>query len=176
MAATHERRIALFIDFENLVTNTGFSSSNFELQPSLDRLLDLGKVVFKRAYCDWSRFREAKGGLHELGVELIDVPPSTSAGKNAAEAFACARKQCTDGGAAVEDCLEMTYCDYGWAVDVFMQSTEGNHWHEYYCGWKTRKDAEAAGLLACNPERKKDLTECTTVQIYDPEANPQMEN
>ncbi|MBZ4417592.1 NYN domain-containing protein [Myxococcus sp. RHSTA-1-4] len=80
-----EHRIALFIDFENLVTNTGISSANFDLQPSLDRLLEKGKVVFRRAYCDWSRFAEAKIRLHDFGVELIDVPPSTRAGKNGAD-------------------------------------------------------------------------------------------
>lgn len=82
---TAERRIALFIDFENLVTNTGFTASNFDLQPSLDRLLEQGKVIFRRAYCDWSRFHDAKAHLHQLGVELVDVPPSTRAGKNAAD-------------------------------------------------------------------------------------------
>ncbi|QSQ21406.1 NYN domain-containing protein [Pyxidicoccus parkwayensis] len=82
---TEEHRIALFIDFENLVTNTGISSASFDLQPSLDRLLEKGKVVFRRAYCDWSRFGEAKIRLHEFGVELIDVPPSTRAGKNGAD-------------------------------------------------------------------------------------------
>lgn len=80
-----EHRIALFIDFENLVTNTGISSASFDLQPSLDRLLEKGKIVFRRAYCDWSRFAEAKIRLHEFGVELIDVPPSTRAGKNGAD-------------------------------------------------------------------------------------------
>jgi uncharacterized LabA/DUF88 family protein len=80
-----DRRIALFIDFENLVTNTGITPSSFDLQPSLDRLLEKGKVIFRRAYCDWTRFREAKAHLHELGVELVDVPPSTRAGKNAAD-------------------------------------------------------------------------------------------
>lgn len=84
-ASSSERRIALFIDFENLVTNTGFTASNFDLQPSLDRLLEQGKVIFRRAYCDWSRFQEAKAHLHQLGVELVDVPPSTRAGKNAAD-------------------------------------------------------------------------------------------
>ncbi len=83
--STKERRIALFLDFENLVTNTGISPANFDLQPALDRLLEKGKVVFRRAYCDWSRFREAKAPLHEHGVELVDVPPSTRAGKNAAD-------------------------------------------------------------------------------------------
>ena len=82
---TAERRIALFIDFENLVTNTGFTATNFDLQPSLDRLLEQGKVIFRRAYCDWSRFHDAKAHLHQLGVELVDVPPSTRAGKNAAD-------------------------------------------------------------------------------------------
>src|SRR6476646_1928835 len=85
MTSPPERRIALFIDFENLVTNTGITIPGFNLQPALDRLLERGKVIFRRAYCDWSRFREAKAGLHEQGVELIDVPPSTRAGKNAAD-------------------------------------------------------------------------------------------
>jgi uncharacterized LabA/DUF88 family protein len=80
-----EHRIALFLDFENLVTNTGITAAKFDLQPAMDRLLERGKVVFRRAYCDWSRFKDAKGGLHEYGVELIDVPPSTRSGKNGAD-------------------------------------------------------------------------------------------
>ncbi len=79
------RRIALFIDFENLVTNTGITPSNFDLQPSVDRLLEKGKVIFRRAYCDWSRFKDARGHLHDHGVELVEVPPSTRAGKNSAD-------------------------------------------------------------------------------------------
>ena len=85
MVSEKERRIALFIDFENLVTNTGISPASFDLQPAMDRLLERGKVVFRRAYCDWSRFREATRRLHDFGVELIDVPPSTRAGKNGAD-------------------------------------------------------------------------------------------
>jgi uncharacterized LabA/DUF88 family protein len=78
-------RIALFIDFENLVTNTGITIPTFDLRPAMERLLEKGKVIFRRAYCDWSRFREAKAHLHEFGVELVDVPPSTRAGKNGAD-------------------------------------------------------------------------------------------
>ena len=85
MSSTDERRIALFLDFENLVTNTGIAAATFDLRPALDMLLEHGKVIFRRAYCDWSRFREAKARLHELGVELVDVPPSTRAGKNGAD-------------------------------------------------------------------------------------------
>jgi uncharacterized LabA/DUF88 family protein len=85
MSSAGERRIALFLDFENLVTNTGITASTFDLRPALDLLLERGKVIFRRAYCDWSRFREAKTNLHEQAVELVDVPPSTRAGKNGAD-------------------------------------------------------------------------------------------
>ncbi|HUK66309.1 MAG TPA: NYN domain-containing protein [Anaeromyxobacteraceae bacterium] len=80
-----DRRIALFIDFENLVTRTGLSAEQFDIGPALDTLLDKGKVLFRRAYCDWSRFTAATRNLHEFGVELIDVPPSTRSGKNGAD-------------------------------------------------------------------------------------------
>jgi uncharacterized LabA/DUF88 family protein len=80
-----DQRIALFIDFENLVTRTGLSSEQFDIGPALDTLLDKGKVLFRRAYCDWSRFTPATRNLHEHGVELIDVPPSTRSGKNGAD-------------------------------------------------------------------------------------------
>ena len=79
------QRIALFVDFENLVTRTGLSADTFDIQPALDILLEKGKVLFRRAYCDWSRFGPATKNLHERGVELIDVPPSTRAGKNGAD-------------------------------------------------------------------------------------------
>jgi uncharacterized LabA/DUF88 family protein len=85
MTSSDERRIAMFLDFENLVTNTGIAAGTFDLRPALDLLLERGKVIFRRAYCDWTRFKEAKPRLHELGVELVDVPPSTRAGKNGAD-------------------------------------------------------------------------------------------
>jgi hypothetical protein len=113
------------------------------------------------------------------GIAIVQAPEQSfgiCTGKNAKQAFACAKKQCAKGGAAVEDCIEMAYCESGWTVDVFMQSKEGNHWHEYHCGWKTRKEAEAAGKLACNAERKTQLMECAAVQYYDPQGKPQIEN
>jgi len=79
------QRIALFVDFENLVTRTGLSAEQFDVGPALDTLLDKGKVLFRRAYCDWTRFSAATRNLHEHGVELIDVPPSTASGKNGAD-------------------------------------------------------------------------------------------
>jgi uncharacterized LabA/DUF88 family protein len=80
-----DQRIAFFIDFENLVTRTGLDPDTFDLQPALDVLLEKGKVVFRRAYADWTRFAGATKRLHDHGVEMIDVPPSTRAGKNGAD-------------------------------------------------------------------------------------------
>ncbi|HTP52727.1 MAG TPA: NYN domain-containing protein [Anaeromyxobacteraceae bacterium] len=80
-----DQRIALFVDFENLVTRTGLQAETFDLQPALDTLLEKGKVVFRRAYADWTRFAGATQRLHDKGVELVDVPPSTRAGKNGAD-------------------------------------------------------------------------------------------
>ncbi len=85
MINENQRRIAIFLDFENLVTNTGITAASFDLKPAVDRLLEKGKVIFRRAYADWTRFRDAKSHLHEMGVELIDVPPSTRTGKNGAD-------------------------------------------------------------------------------------------
>jgi uncharacterized LabA/DUF88 family protein len=82
---SQDQRIALFIDFENLVTRTGHQADTFDLQPALDILLEKGKVVYRRAYADWTRFAAATQRLHDKGVELIDVPPSTRAGKNGAD-------------------------------------------------------------------------------------------
>jgi uncharacterized LabA/DUF88 family protein len=82
---TNDQRIALFIDFENLVTRTGIDADKFDLQPAVDALLSKGKIVFRRAYADWTRFAGATQRLHDHGVELIDVPPSTRSGKNGAD-------------------------------------------------------------------------------------------
>jgi hypothetical protein len=82
---SNDQRIALFIDFENLVTRTGIDADKFDLQPAVDALLSKGKIVFRRAYADWTRFAPSTQRLHDHGVELIDVPPSTRAGKNGAD-------------------------------------------------------------------------------------------
>jgi len=44
-----DHRIAVFLDFENLVTNTGITAASFDVDPALSRLLERGKIVFRRA-------------------------------------------------------------------------------------------------------------------------------
>lgn len=78
------RRIALLMDFENIVLGLP-SSAKFRPKAILSRVLDLGKVVIKRAYADWSRYENHKVKLHELGFDLLEIPKRAMTGKNAAD-------------------------------------------------------------------------------------------
>lgn len=81
-----EHNLALFIDFENLaigVRDSGYKKLEIELL--LGRLLEKGKVLFKRAYADWSRYAEYKREFHEAAVELFDIPQRSIGGKNSAD-------------------------------------------------------------------------------------------
>ncbi len=84
--AERNEGIALYIDFENLAH--GFTRSSrdaFNVHRILARLVEKGKVVMKRAYCDWSRFAKYKASLHEAGIELVEIPRRSMTGKNSAD-------------------------------------------------------------------------------------------
>ena len=55
------------------------------MQRVLERLVEKGKVVAKRAYADWGRFSEYTTPLHELGIELMEIPERGMTGKNSAD-------------------------------------------------------------------------------------------
>ena len=81
----NESAIAVFIDFENFALGFEHSRKKFEIQKVLDRLLEKGKIIVKRAYADWTRYRDYKTALHEAAIELIEVPKRGAAGKNSAD-------------------------------------------------------------------------------------------
>jgi uncharacterized protein (TIGR00288 family) len=81
----HESAIAVFIDFENFALGFENSRKKFEITKVLDRLLEKGKIIVKRAYADWTRYRDYKTSLHESAIELIEVPKRGAAGKNSAD-------------------------------------------------------------------------------------------
>jgi uncharacterized protein (TIGR00288 family) len=81
--------IAVFIDFENFALGMEHSRKKFEIQKVLERLLEKGKILVKRAYADWTRYRDYKTSLHEAAIELIEVPKRSSAGKNSADIRMC---------------------------------------------------------------------------------------
>jgi uncharacterized protein (TIGR00288 family) len=81
-----ETLIAVFIDFENLALGVrDMKQGKFQIQLILKRLLEKGRIVYKRAYCDWSHYRDAVREFHGHGIELIDIPQSRMSGKNSAD-------------------------------------------------------------------------------------------
>jgi uncharacterized protein (TIGR00288 family) len=84
MSETHS--LAVFVDFENLALGfEGRRGTRFEIQKVLERLVEKGKIIVKRAYADWGRFREYRTSLHEAAIELIEIPRRSMTGKNSAD-------------------------------------------------------------------------------------------
>jgi uncharacterized protein (TIGR00288 family) len=63
----------------------GSAEAKFDVRRILDRLLEKGKVLVKVAYADWNRYRSYTNGLHENGIELIEIPGRATSGKNSAD-------------------------------------------------------------------------------------------
>ena len=83
---SEEPLIAVFVDFENLAIGVrDMKAGKFQIQLVLKRLLEKGRIVYKRAYCDWSNYQDAVKEFHAHGIELIDIPQSKASGKNSAD-------------------------------------------------------------------------------------------
>lgn len=80
-----EPLIAVFVDYENLAIGAKDMKSKFRVDLIIKRLLEKGRLVYKRAYCDWSTYRGAEHDMHTLGIELMDIPRSKISGKNSAD-------------------------------------------------------------------------------------------
>ncbi len=81
-----EPLIAVFVDFENLALGVrDIKGAGFRVDLILKRLLEKGRIVFKRAYCDWSHYRDDVREFHSQGIELVDIPRSKMSGKNSAD-------------------------------------------------------------------------------------------
>ena len=72
-----ESQIAVLIDFENVGLNT--------IQGLFDALSDIGRIIIKRAYADWSGSKTPREQLFELGIEPILIYRSTKSGKNSSD-------------------------------------------------------------------------------------------
>ena len=84
-AGDGERSLAVFIDFENMGLGFNNRRDRFEINKVLERLVEKGKIVAKKAYADWSRFGMYTGGLHEAAIELVEIPRRGMTGKNSAD-------------------------------------------------------------------------------------------
>ncbi|MAG31238.1 MAG: hypothetical protein CL908_10170 [Deltaproteobacteria bacterium] len=81
-----EPLIAVFVDYENLALGARDSKwRKLNIDLILKRLLEKGRIVYKRAYCDWSQYRSDVRDFHARGIELVDIPRSKMSGKNSAD-------------------------------------------------------------------------------------------
>jgi len=105
-----ERKIALFMDFENIAIGIEDAKyGKFEVDLILRRLVEKGKLLYKRAYANWERYSKYRRGFHDASIELFDIPHKTRSGKNAADIQ------------MVVDALELCYSkDH---IDVFVLAT-----------------------------------------------------
>lgn len=78
--------LAVFCDYENVAIGARDAKYDaFDIELVMERLLEKGRVVVKRAYADWDRYRPAKRPMHEASFELIEVPHVSYSGKNSAD-------------------------------------------------------------------------------------------
>lgn len=78
--------VAVFCDYENVAIGVREARYEaFDIGLVLARILDKGKVVVKKAYADWERYKTAKRTMHEAAFELIEIPHVGYAGKNSAD-------------------------------------------------------------------------------------------
>jgi uncharacterized protein (TIGR00288 family) len=81
-----EKKIALFCDLENIALGVRDSEvAKFDINLVLERLLEKGKIIVKKAYADWERYSDYKRPFHEAAIELIDIPQKYYSGKNSAD-------------------------------------------------------------------------------------------
>ena len=78
--------LAVFCDYENVAIGVRDARyQRFDIGLVLERILDKGKVVVKKAYADWDRFKSDKRPMHEAAFELIEIPHVSYSGKNSAD-------------------------------------------------------------------------------------------
>ncbi len=84
-AENEEKGLAVYIDFENIALGFKGKREKFDIQRVLDRLVEKGKIIVKRAYADWKSYSDYVRELHEAGIELIEIPRRAMTGKNSAD-------------------------------------------------------------------------------------------
>jgi len=85
MSQDMNANLALFIDFDNVALGARDARKRFDVNTLLQRVLEKGKIIVKRAYADWHYHKEYMTPLHEAAIELIEIPMPRISGKNSAD-------------------------------------------------------------------------------------------
>lgn len=106
------------------------------------------------------------------GIAFVYAPEMGSGVCNAGtpeKAFACAREKCIREGGNMQACKRVAWCfPARWSVDVFLQSDDGFHWHEFSCGLDSRETAQKVADAQCDRKTRPYLRECTVTRFFDP--------
>lgn len=95
MHQTSSKNIALFVDFRDLSSALDRAGvKTFDFSALHKRIVEKGKIVYKRAYADWAQAVEVKKQFHLNGVEMIDTLdlPGASAVRLAVDALSLANQ------------------------------------------------------------------------------------
>jgi uncharacterized protein (TIGR00288 family) len=97
MQQPRETNLALFLDFDNLALGARDARQRLDIRLLIQRILEKGKIIVKRAYADWHHHKEHMSALHEAAIDLIEVPAPRISGKNSADIR------------MVVDCMDLCY-------------------------------------------------------------------
>lgn len=103
--AEEAHSLAVFVDFENLAIGFEREHPNragatprrgakkideqLDVNAILERLVEKGKVIVKRAYADWGRFEKYRETMHDAGIQMMEIPERGKTGKNHADIQLC---------------------------------------------------------------------------------------
>jgi uncharacterized protein (TIGR00288 family) len=148
-----EPNLAVFCDFENVALGAQEAAFGaFDIQLVIERLLEKGKVVVKKAYSDWSRYEAAKRPLHEAAFELIEIPHVSYSGKNSADIR------------LVVDALDLCYAKSH--VDVFV-IVSGDSDFSPLVSKLRENDKRVIGVGVKNSSSKLLIDNCDEFLYYD---------
>src|SRR4029079_4270980 len=81
-----DQRLSVFIEFENIALGVRDAQyKKLDIHLVLHRLIEKGRIVFKKAYADWTRYSEYKREFHEAAIELIDLHQRDSHAQHSAD-------------------------------------------------------------------------------------------
>jgi len=85
MSRNNETNLALYLDFDNVAIGARDARQRFDINLVLERLLEKGKIIVKKAYADWSYYQNYMVDLHAAAIEMIEIPSPRQSGKNSAD-------------------------------------------------------------------------------------------
>src|SRR2546421_43517 len=154
--AEGDRALAVLIDFENLALGFQGRRDRFDIIRVLERLVEKGKIVGKKAYADWSRFGQYTGPLHEAAIELVEIPRRAQTGKNSADIRLCV------------DAMDLAYSkehidtfvivsgdsDFSPLVSKLKKPSFNETYHGYRTFSELLEDAQKEGLLDLDIDKR----------------------